>query len=359
MPIDKEPPRTWIDDQMKNTLKEQTDFLSLLRYFGATEIKKAGGEGQYKAKCIFPDCEDKKNQYHLGINNIKKVFNCFKCGRQGDILRLIMLKNQSAFYDAKKFLLEWNRGKIKDTIKKDQPEKETITPRPEEKTTTIKYKPFRRRLTGLRVRDIPILEEKGLEPKTCEKFGVGYCSQGMMKGRIVAPIHDSKVPGTEDENILAYAGYSVTRKQKEYGDWKFPDSFEKGKHLFNLNRVTEDTKHAKETLNRHGIILVESFWSVLKLTQASITNVVALMGAAMTTDQEKLLLATTDKIKLWLDDDEAGKKAIKNILRTPRQDGKNGLLYKAHVKVVAPELEEEKCKPYQFAEEKIKEILTK
>lgn len=352
--------KPWIDDDMKDQLKQETDLLALLRHFGATEIQATIDTTQFKAKCLFSDCNSKENDYPLGINTSKNVFNCFHCGRNGDVLKLIMLQQNSNFYAAKKFLLEWNRGQINQTYDTADTAKNPAKPisPPETIQPMPKYKPFRRRLTGLRVQDIPILDEKGLLAKTATKFGVGYCSQGFMKGRIVVPLHDSEIADTEDKNILAYAGYSVTRKQKEYGDWKFPDGFEKGKQLFNLNRVTEDKKNARETLERHGIIITESFWNVLKLSQAGITNAVALMGTALTPDQERLLLNITDKIKLWLDTDEAGTKGLQNILRTVKQGGKNGLIYKAHVKIIAPAIESKnKVKPYQFTEDEIKEIL--
>jgi hypothetical protein len=70
---------------------------------------------------------------------------------------------------------------------------------------------------------------------------------------------------------------------------------------------------------------------------------------------------TTDKIKLWLDEDEPGKLALQNILRPPEQNGKNGLLYKTHVQIIKPGLKDkvnpEKVKPYQFTDEEILEIL--
>lgn len=184
-----------------------------------------------------------------------------------------------------------------------------------------------------------------------------------MKGRIVIPIHDSSKPGSDPSNIQAYAGYSITKKQKEYGDWKFPDGFPKGSHLFNLNRVKEDKKQVRESLERHGLIVVESFWNVLKLYQAGIKNVVALMGTAMTAEQEKLLLESTDKVKLWLDSDDAGKKGLQNILRHPKDSGKNGLIYKAHIRIIDPAAKlfdsvEDRAKPYQFNEEEIKTILS-
>jgi DNA primase len=353
--------KPWINDDVKLKLKEETDIISLLRNFGAEEILPTNDPNQFKTKCIFRDCQPQKNDYPLGINTEKKIFQCWHCGRRGDIFELIMKFKNLSFYLAKKYLLEWNRRQLKDTLDNTEPAK--TEPKEDKTATKMKYRTFRQRLTGLRITDIPDLENKGITSNTAELFGVGYCSQGMMKGRIVVPIYDSHVAGTADQDILAYAGYSVTNKQKEYGDWKFPDGFEKGKELYNLNRITVDTKHAKETLDRYGIIVVESFWNVLKLYQAGITNVVAIMGTSLTNEQEKLLLSTSDKITLWIDNDEAGEKAVTNILNAPQDNGTNGLIYKTHIKLINPYLKlskteiGDKTKPYHFTEEEIQKIL--
>lgn len=354
--------KVWISDEMKDELKRSADLLGLIKFFGSVEIKPTNEAGQYKAKCVFSDCEDKKGDYPLGLNTEKNIFNCFHCGRKGDILSLIMQVKKVPFFEAKKFLMEWNRGATRANLEQSLPVQSEPAP-VNAPASAKRYTPFRRKLMGLRIEGIPSIDEKGITPQTAERFGVGYCSQGIMKGRVVVPVYDSAKPGVEDENILAYAGYSITNKQKEYGDWRFPDGFEKGKQLYNLNRVIEETKHAKETLERHGVIVVESFWNVLKLAQAGITNAVALMGCAMTADQERLLLSVTDKVKFWLDADEAGMKGLQNILRSLTDDGNNGLLYKTHVKIINPKTTlgsdglAGREKPYQFTDEEIKEIL--
>ena len=350
----------WISDELKDELKKETDMVALLQFFGAAEIKPGSGEGQYKSKCIFPDCKPaKKNDLPFGFNDEKKNFNCFHCGRGGDVLKLVMLVRGCSFYQAKQFLLEWNRGNTREDIQSAMPKQTAI--KPEEPKRKITFKPFRKELTGLRVDGVLAIEEKGITPETARKFGVGYCSQGFMKGRVVVPVHDSTVAGTDPENILFYAGYSITKKQKEYGDWKFPDDCPKGSHLFNLNRLLVESKQMRETISRHGVIVVESFWNVLKLNQAGIKNVVALMGKELTFDQEKLLLGFTDRLKLWLDTDPEGRKALQGILRHPKGGGRNGLLYKTHVQIIDPAVkiapEENQAKPYHFSKEEIKKIL--
>jgi DNA primase len=364
MSSDKKKP--FINDELKDQLKQEANILEVLRTFGLNDddIKPTNNPDQITAKCVFPDCPPPKpNDYPLGINLAENKFNCFHCGRGGDIYKLIMLFKNTDFYHSKLFLYELCRG-TKEAIANitQTPTESKTNPSPKETPKKIIYKPFRRQLTGLRTEGLPTLDEKGITAKTAKDFGVGYCSQGLMKGRIVVPVYDSQIPGTDTKNILCYAGYSLTKRAQEYGDWRFPDGFEKARHLYNLNRVTVETKHARETLQKHGLIVVESFWNVLKLAQAGINNTVAIMGTHLSVEQEKLLLNTTNKIKLWLDEDGPGKLALQNILRPPQQGGLNGLLYKTHIQIIKPSLKykisSEKVKPYQFTEEEILGILT-
>jgi DNA primase len=352
----------WISDDEKERLKREVDFIALVKFlFGQVEMQPARGGDQFKAKCPFPDCPDKRGDYPFGINAEGK-FNCFHCGRGGDVLKLIMLARGCSFYEAKHFLLLFVRGEVREDMRGKLPAKPVMANPKAEPKPPKKAEPFGRELTGLRVEGIPAIEEKGITPKTARKFGVGYCSQGMMKGRVVVPVHDSKTAGAAPENVLFYGGYSITKKQKEYGDWKFPDGCEKGSALYNLNRLRVEDKKLQEVLAKHGVLVVESFWNVLKLYQAGIKNVVALMGTALTGEQEKLLLDFTDKVTLWLDEDKAGLKGLQNILRLPRDGGTNGLLYKTHLKIISPTASlpavGDRVKPYQFDENEIKQILS-
>ena len=110
----------WIDDDEKNRLKSDADILALIREFGSREIKKSSGDGQYKSKCVFPDCEAKPHDYPLGINTRQNIFNCFHCGRKGDVLDLVMKFKGLDFYNAKKAKSAENAKSASTALKEDQ-----------------------------------------------------------------------------------------------------------------------------------------------------------------------------------------------------------------------------------------------
>ena len=138
-----------------------------------------------------------------------------------------------------------------------------------------------------------LIEERKLKPQTIEHFGIGYCSRGIMRGCIAIPIHD------ELGALVAYAGRRLKATDiKEYGKYRFPKGFKKDLVLFNYHR-------AAPLFAEQGLIVVEGFFSVMKLHEMGIDNVVALMGCALSAPQAKLL-AESPTVVLLLDGNEAG-----------------------------------------------------
>lgn len=65
----------------------------------------------------------------------------------------------------------------------------------------------------------PWFEENGLLPETVELFGLGFCSKGMMRGRIAFPIRN------REGELIGYAGLWIGEDLP--GDqprWKFPNT---------------------------------------------------------------------------------------------------------------------------------------
>ena len=125
---------------------------------------------------------------------------------------------------------------------------------------------------------------------TAAHFGVGYyAGPGLMHGRVVIPIHDDR------GQLLAYAGRSIHEAHPKY---LFPAHFQKSSVLFNLHRA--------RACGQDTVIVVEGFFDSLKVYQAGLHRVVALMGCSLSAEQQRLLLAHFKKIVLLLDGDPAG-----------------------------------------------------
>jgi DNA primase len=133
-----------------------------------------------------------------------------------------------------------------------------------------------------------------------------------MKGRIAIPLHDAAGA------LIGYAGRIVDEEaiSKDTSRYLFPGSrehngirpeFRKSAFLYNGFRI--------ENVSR--LVVVESFTAVWWLTQAGITNVVALMGASCSEVQAGLLrdLVPEDgSIWLFPDGDKAGERMAEETL---------------------------------------------
>ena len=132
-----------------------------------------------------------------------------------------------------------------------------------------------------------------------ERFGLGFCDQGLMRGRIAIPIHD------EDGRLIAYAGRWAT-KEVPAGRPRYllPRGFQKQLVLFNLHRVKSE----------RSLVMVESYWSVFRLASLGVASV-ALMGRELSVAHIELLTgAGIDHVQLMLDGDSPGRAATAKIL---------------------------------------------
>ena len=136
------------------------------------------------------------------------------------------------------------------------------------------------------------LTERGINPEVARHFGIGYNrGKGLMEGRIVIPIQD------ENGILVAYAGRSIDQTEPRY---RFPARFRKSLVLFNLRRASAAGK---------SVIVVEGFFDCLKVHEAGLPCVVALMGCSLSLRQEELLCEQFQEVTLFLDGDSAGRSA--------------------------------------------------
>jgi 5S rRNA maturation endonuclease (ribonuclease M5) len=109
---------------------------------------------------------------------------------------------------------------------------------------------------------------------------------------------------------LGYCGRYIDQKAILcWGKWRFPKKFPKSNILYNAHRAVH--------VRKHGIIVVECPWAVMRLGQAGINNAVALLGTNISPAQIAWL-SETPKVLLLLDGDRPGRKAASAIAYTLR-----------------------------------------
>jgi DNA primase len=139
-----------------------------------------------------------------------------------------------------------------------------------------------------------IVQDRRLLSATADDFGVGYCARGILAGSIAFPICN------EDGVLVAYAGRRLKWSDIEQeGKYRFPKGFRKDHVLYNLHRALP---HAAK-----GLVLVEGFFSVLKLFEAGVSAVAAVMGSDLS-EHQAALAAKANHVIVLFDGNEAGRK---------------------------------------------------
>lgn len=300
-------------------VKDKTDFETVLDFYA---IAYTGNNEQKTISCPFheektPSCK---------VNTAKKVFNCFGCGAGGNVLDFIVLKENGNTKDTSDF----RNGAIKaiEIMGGQTPNNQNSpsdAPQSHNASSDSKDIPTSKKIENsasdeVKINEVlkfnlqpnpnhPSLAEHNLSKSQVTTFGLGFQNKGMMKNRIVFPIHN------ENNELIAYAGrWAEKEVPEDEMRYKLPQKFYKSLVLYNLNRVTEkwpDLKH---------IIIVEGFWSVIRLHTAGVPTV-ASMGTSISSEQIALLKKIgIEKITLIFDGDKAGRLGIENTLPTLTQD---------------------------------------
>ena len=245
-----------------------------------------------------------QNRTQFRVSLAKNCWNCFgACKEGGNILDFVSRMENVNIREAALLIQKWflapdpvepqkKPAKEKQQAPAQAPAKEEA---PEEPPEAAVNTPLTFSLNKLD-HEHPYLAERGLEPETIREFGLGYCGRGVMTGRIAIPIHN------ENGELVAYAGRWPGDPPADTPKYKLPPGFHKGLVIFNLHR-------AKLAAAEHGLVLVEGFFDCLKLWQAGVHQVIALMGSSLSPAQEKLIVETlgpTGKAILMFDEDPAG-----------------------------------------------------
>jgi DNA primase len=166
--------------------------------------------------------------------------------------------------------------------------------------TTIPYKPFRRQIP-LNPRTPFLQNKKGITVDTATRFEAGLADpkSKFLEDTIAVRLHDMQ------GHPIGYCGRRLSPESiTRWGKWRFPNQFPKGKMLYNAHRAIG--------IRHRGIVLVECPWAAMRLTQAGISGVVALLGTTIT-ETQLAWLAQAPAVLLLMDADEPGRKAAKTI----------------------------------------------
>jgi len=234
---------------------------------------------------------ERDDSFRASLN--KNVFHCFSCQAKGNVLDFVAAMEKCSVREAACRLQRWFGVGASSEL--------APMPREGSKAELVREKeecnlPLRFVLTGLD-HGHGYLQQRGIDRATAAEFGVGfYGGPGLMSQRIVIPIRNAQ------GQIVAYAGRAVDGRSPKY---KLPAGFRKGSELFNQHRAS--------ATGSKTVIVVEGYFDCLRVHQAGIPFVVALMGTSLSASQERVLTGRFEKVVLMLDGDAAGRAGTRAI----------------------------------------------
>ena len=249
-------------------------------------------------------------------------FKCFGCGKHGDLIDIVMQLEQTDFKQACMKVAN-NCGMPVSFSAGNNAYWESY--KDEMYSLCVKY--FQCLMNSQKGMSY-LIDERNLSLQTINEFGIGLVPDneyvrrsdiGGISGRISIPILDgySNKPRCLGmayrliENNDKEPKYKNDRNQIGANDQtpQFAGVFIKNENLFGLYQ-------AKSEIKKSGFaFLTEGYFDVMSMHQSGLKNTVAVMGSELSDKQAETLKNITDSVVIMMDNDNAGKRAVINILK--------------------------------------------
>jgi DNA primase len=302
-----------------DTVKERVDIVQLIGE--RVPLKKAGRA--YSGLCPFHS----EKTPSFTVDPDRRTYHCFGCGRHGDVFTWLEELDGLEPVEALKVLAE--RAGVELTSRRDPAEVEREKRLLAANDTAHFY--FRQALRGTeRGKEVArYIADRGIQPETVEKFGLGYApdswdglvaylrkkgyadeeavAAGLVgrsdrgvfdwfRDRLIVPIKDGRA------RIIAFGGRAMRADQRG----KYVNS--QGTVLFNKSATLYALDAARAAIRKErAAVIVEGYFDAIALYQAGFENAVASMGTALTEDQYHVLDAMRiERAIVAFDGDAAG-----------------------------------------------------
>jgi len=329
-------------------VKERADIVDVVGEH--VVLKKKGRE--FVGICPFHD--DSKPS--MTVSPAKQFYYCFSCGAGGNAIKFLMEFQRQSFSDvvldlARRYQLpvETVEGPQQERLRQQLSRRDTL-----HRALALASGWFRSQLKSATGADALayLREKRGLSEATLEQFELGYAPEqwdGLLnhlnqveglapelleaaglvvprKGgngfydrfrhRVMVPIRDRQ------GRVIGFGGRSLDGGEPKYLNSPETEVFEKGKHLFGLDRAAAAIRKDDRA------VVVEGYFDVIALHAAGITNAVASLGTALSSQQITQLCRCSDgkRIVLNFDADGAGVRAANRAIGEVEQLALQGQL---------------------------------
>ncbi len=334
--------RGLISEDIISRIRDRADIVEVV---GAhLSLSKAGQH--YKGLCPFHS----EKTPSFTVSPSRQMFHCFGCGEGGNVFTFLMKIEGASFPMVVRALGE------KLGIRVEEPSASPAAKqRAEQSERLIALNRaaadfFHRTLLADPAAEPAraYLRNRGITAETIERFGIGYAPQawdGLLKalartdkagtggkdgwsvedlaaaGLIVAREQAGRKPGDASgyydrfrgrvmlairdlqKRIIGFGGRVLDDGVPKYLNSPETPLFRKGRTLYALESAREGIARAEQ------VVIVEGYFDAMALHQAGLTNVVATLGTALTTEHVDIIRRFTRRIVLLFDPDAAGVRA--------------------------------------------------
>ena len=308
-------------DEILSQVRESNDIVEIISQY--VHLKRSGRN--YFGLCPFHN----EKSPSFSVSPDKQIFHCFGCGVGGNVITFISKIEGLGFKEAVENLAE--RANIvlpKDFSKEDTQKEELKSKVYKVNSFTADY--YHKRLYKPESKiGQEYVKKRKLTNETLEAYNLGFSGnfdelyrmlraegfqdQEILESGLVNKNDNGKyidryrnrfiIPILDERNrVIGFGGRVLDDSKPKYINSPENIVYSKGKHLFGLN-VAKKYDHKQ-------LLIVEGYMDAISLHQRGITNVVASLGTALTTNQGWLLRKNSEKIILGFDSDGAGQTAI-------------------------------------------------
>ena len=321
------------NDEILNEVRENNDIVEVISQY--VHLKRSGRN--YFGLCPFHN----EKSPSFSVSPDKQIFHCFGCGVGGNVFTFISKIEGIGFKEAIENLAD-RAGIIlpKSTNNEDSKKEELKSKVYKVNNFTADY--YHKRLYKPESKaGQEYVKQRKLTNETLESYNLGFSGNydelykvlkkegfndeeilesGLVKkneqGQYVDFYRDRfMIPILDVRNRVIAFGGRVLGDAKRFKYLNSPENivYSKGKHLFGLN-VAKRYDHKK-------LLIVEGYMDAISLHQRGITNVVAALGTALTTNQGWLLRRNAEQVILGFDSDGAGQNAIMRAMEVMQNMG--------------------------------------
>ena len=310
-----------ISEEILEKVKEQNDIVDVISE--SVRLKRSGRN--FSGLCPFHN----EKSPSFSVSQDKQIYKCFGCGESGTVITFVMKNKNMPFVEAVKYLAD----RVNITIESD---KGRISPTAKKRELLYKVNVEAARFFYSNLRLTKEAKEyflnRGIKEETIKRFGLGFAKDSWnnllfhlrklgfkddllleaglvstsertgnkydrFRNRVIFPVFDYR------GKVIGFGGRVLDDSKPKYLNSPETLVFQKGTNLYGLNFAI------KSKMQERYFIIVEGYMDLITLHQYGITNVVASLGTALTTNQARLLRRYADKVIISYDADIAGQAA--------------------------------------------------